>query len=333
MSVKVHRAGILTTLQDRGRYGYQRYGMPVGGVMDEHSHRLANLLVGNSEEEATLEFTLAGPRLEFTQSALIAICGGDFAPTISGREVPLSRPVFVRAGSVLDLAVCRLGCRAYLAVAGGFDVPVVMGSKSTYMPASIGGYQGRSLRRGDELQLKQASTTLYPSLQHALQTADNFVCPKWSVHANSALLAHDHHRIRFMQGRHFMLFSETSRSQITSAEFRIAADSDRMGYRLEGPSLTLNQPGDILPEAVTFGSIQVPPDGKPIVLMANRQTTGGYPLIGEVASIDLPLLAQLPPGDTLRFEPITLEQSQQLYLQREREMTLMREALRERAKQ
>lgn len=333
MSVKVHRAGILTTLQDRGRYGYQRYGMPVGGVMDEHSHRLANLLVGNPEAEATLEFTLAGPRLEFTQSALIAICGGDFAPTISGREVPLSRPVFVRAGSVLDLAVCRLGCRAYLAVAGGFDVPVVMGSKSTYMPASTGGYQGRSLRRGDELQLKQASTTLYPSLQHALQTADNFVCPKWSVHANSALLAHDHHRIRFMQGRHFMLFSETSRSQITSAEFRIAADSDRMGYRLEGPSLTLNQPGDILPEAVTFGSIQVPPDGKPIVLMANRQTTGGYPLIGEVASIDLPLLAQLPPGDTLRFEPITLEQSQQLYLQREREMALMREALRERAKQ
>jgi antagonist of KipI len=333
MSLKVHRAGILTTLQDRGRYGYQRYGMPVGGVMDEHSHRLANLLVGNPEGEATLEFTLAGPRLEFTQSALIAICGGDFAPTISGREVPLARPVLVRAGSVLDLAVCRLGCRAYLAVGGGFDVPVVMGSKSTYLPGGIGGYQGRSLRRGDELQIKPASTTLYPSLQRALQTAENFVCPKWSVHANSALLAHDHHRIRFMQGRHFMLFSEASRSQITSAEFRIAANSDRMGYRLEGPSLSLNQPGDILPEAVTFGSIQVPSDGKPIVLMANRQTTGGYPLIGEVASIDLPLLAQLPPGATLRFEPITLEQSQQLYLQREREMALMREALRERAKQ
>jgi antagonist of KipI len=241
--------------------------------------------------------------------------------------------VLVRAGSVLDLAVCRLGCRAYLAVGGGFDVPVVMGSKSTYLPGGIGGYQGRSLRRGDELQIKPASTTLYPSLQRALQTAENFVCPKWSVHANSALLAHDHHRIRFMQGRHFMLFSEASRSQITSAEFRIAANSDRMGYRLEGPSLSLNQPGDILPEAVTFGSIQVPSDGKPIVLMANRQTTGGYPLIGEVASIDLPLLAQLPPGATLRFEPITLEQSQQLYLQREREMALMREALRERAKQ
>jgi antagonist of KipI len=333
MSLKVLRAGILSTLQDRGRYGYQRYGMPVGGVMDEHSHRLANLLVGNAEDEATLEFTLAGPRLEFTQTALIAICGGDFAATIGGREVPAARPVLARAGSVLDLAVCRLGCRAYLALAGGFDVPVVMGSKSTYLPASLGGFHGRALRRGDELTVQPAPAHLYPALHRALQTAEDFVCPKWSVHANAALLAHDHHRIRFMQGRHFALFSEASRTQFISAEFRIAANSDRMGYRLEGPTLSLTEPGEVLPEAVTFGSIQVPPDGKPIVLMANRQTTGGYPLIGEVASVDLPLLAQLPPGDTLRFEPITLEQSEQLYLQRERELALMREGLRERAKQ
>jgi antagonist of KipI len=329
----VHRAGILSTLQDRGRYGYQRYGMPVGGVMDEHSHRLANLLVRNAEEEATLEFTLAGPRIEFTQTTLIAICGGDFSPTIGGRQVPGARPVLVRAGSVLDLAVCRLGCRAYLAVAGGFDVPVVMGSKSTYLPAALGGFHGRALKRGDELPLQPAPNDLYPGLVRALQTAEDFVCPKWSVHANAALLAHDHHRIRFIQGRHFALFSEASRAQFLSAEFRIAANSDRMGYRLEGPTLTLSEPGEILPEAVTFGSIQVPPDGRPIVLMANRQTTGGYPLIAEVASVDLPLLAQLPPGDTLRFEPITLEHAQQLYLQREREMALMREGLRERAKQ
>jgi len=333
MTLRVHRAGILSTLQDRGRYGYQRYGMPVGGVMDEHSHRLANLLVRNAEDDATLELTLAGPRLEFTDSALIAICGGDFAPTIGGQEVPASRPVLVRAGSVLDLAVCRLGCRAYLAIAGGFDVPAVMGSKSTYLPAGIGGFKGRALRRGDELPVQRASADLYPALHRALQSAEAFACPKWSVHANAALMAHDHHRIRFIQGRHFGLFSESSRAQFVSAEFRIAANSDRMGYRLEGPTLALAQPGDILPEAVTFGSVQVPPDGKPIVLMANRQTTGGYPLIGEVASVDLPLLAQLPPGDTLRFEPITLEQSQELYLQREREMALMREALRDRAKQ
>ncbi len=333
MTLRVHRAGILSTLQDRGRYGYQRFGMPVGGVMDEHSHRLANLLVRNAEDDATLELTLAGPRLEFTEGALIAICGGDFAPTIGGQAVPASRPVLVRAGSVLDLAVCRLGCRAYLAVAGGFDVPVVMGSKSTYLPAGIGGFKGRALRRGDELPVQRAPADLYPALHRALQSAEAFACPKWSVHANAALLAHDHHRIRFIQGRHFARFSESSRAQFVSAEFRITANSDRMGYRLEGPTLALTEPGDILPEAVTFGSIQVPPDGKPIVLMANRQTTGGYPLIGEVASVDLPLLAQLPPGDTLRFEPITLEHSQELYLQREREMALMREGLRDRAKQ
>jgi antagonist of KipI len=234
---------------------------------------------------------------------------------------------------VLDLAVCRLGCLAYLSIAGGFDVPAVMGSKSTYLPAGIGGFQGRALRRGDELPVSRASAELYPGLHRALQTSEAFSCPKWSVHANAALLAHDHHRIRVIQGRHFARFSESSQAQFTAAEFRIGANSDRMGYRLEGPELSLSEPGEILPEAVTFGSIQVPPDGKPIVLMANRQTTGGYPLIGEVASIDLPLLAQLPPGDTLRFEPITLEHSQQLYLQREREMALMREALRERARQ
>lgn len=333
MTLRVHRAGILTTLQDRGRYGYQRFGMPVGGVMDEHSHRLANLLVGNVEEEATLEFTLAGPRLEFTEEALIAICGGDFVPTVNGREVPLSRPVLLRAGSVLDLAVCRLGCRAYLAINGGFAVEPVLGSKSTYLPAHLGGFQGRALRRGDELEVQPAPAHLYPALRRALVPGEPFSSPKWSVHVNSALLAHDHHRIRFVPGRHFDEFTEGSRAQFAAAEFRIGASSDRMGYRLEGPPLTLTEPREVLPEAMAFGSIQVPPDGQPIVLMANRQTTGGYPLIGEVASIDLPLLAQLPPGDTVRFEAITLEQSQTLYLQREREMALMREALRERAKQ
>jgi len=333
MALKVLRAGILSTLQDLGRYGYQRFGVPVGGVMDEYSHRLANLLVGNPESEATLEITLAGPRLEFAQDALIGICGGDFAPTLEGVKLPSARPVLLRQGCVLDFGTCRLGCRAYLAVAGGFDVPLVMGSKSTYLRGAFGGFSGRALRRGDTVPTGEASLDAYPGLRQRLDSGARFAYPRWSVNANSAFLAHGHHRIHFIPGRHWELFTVESREQFLGVEYRIAPDSDRMGYRLEGPELTLNQPTEILPEAVTFGSIQVPPDGRPIVLMANRQTTGGYPRIGEVSTVDLPLLGQLPPGDTLRFEPIQAEDSQRLYLQRDRDLGIMREALRMRMKQ
>jgi antagonist of KipI len=333
MALKVHRAGILSTLQDLGRYGYQRFGVPVGGVMDEYSHRLANLLVGNAEPEATLEITLAGPSLEFTQDTLIGICGGDFVPKLDGKSVPAARPVLLRKGCVLDFGTCRLGCRAYLAVAGGFDVPLVMGSKSTYLRGGFGGFEGRALRRGDLVPTGEAGPGAYPGLRGQLGAGAPFAYPRWSVNANSAFLAHGHHRIHFVPGRHWELFTPDSQEQFSGAQYRIAPDSDRMGYRLEGPTLSLHQPTEILPEAVTFGSIQVPPDGRPIVLMANRQTTGGYPRIGEVVTVDLPLLAQLPPGDTLRFEPITPEESQRLYLQRDRDLGIMREALRMRMKQ
>ena len=333
MALKVHRAGILSTLQDRGRYGYQRFGVPVGGVMDDYSHRLANLLVDNPEDEATLELTLAGPCVEFTEDALVAICGADLAPSVAGRNVPAARPVLIKAGSLLDFGACRLGCRAYLAVGGGFDVPRVMGSKSTYLRGSVGGYRGRALKRGDLVPTGRARAEIYPMLQAQLARGDAFACPKWSVTANSAFLAHDHHRIRFVWGRHAERFSEATRQQFCTVEFRIASNSDRMGYRLEGPELERTQTSEILSEAVAFGTIQVPPDGQPIVLMANRQTTGGYPRIGEVVTVDLPLLAQLPPGDTVRFEPVSLEESQQLYLQRERDIALMREGLQMRMQQ
>jgi antagonist of KipI len=333
MALKVHRAGILSTLQDLGRYGYQRFGVPVGGVMDEYSHRLANLLVGNAELEATLEMTLAGPRLEFTQDTLVGICGGDFAPTLEGKSVPAARPVLLRKGCVLDFGTCRLGCRAYLAVAGGFDVALVMNSKSTYLRGGFGGFEGRALRRGDLIPTGEADAGAYPGLRRQLEAGVPFAYPRWSVDANSAFLAHGHHRIHFTPGRHWELFTADSREQFASVQYRIAPDSDRMGYRLEGPLLALKQPTEVQSEAVTFGSIQVPPDGRPIVLMANRQTTGGYPRIGEVSAVDLPMLAQLPPGDTLRFEPIAPEDSQRLYLQRDRDLGIMREALRMRMKQ
>jgi antagonist of KipI len=333
MALNILRAGVLTTVQDLGRVGWQRYGVPVGGVMDEMSHRVANLLVGNPDGEATLEITITGPRLEFTEDTLFALCGGDFQPTIDRVAAPMARPVLARAGAVLDLAQCRLGARAYLAVSGGFDLPLVLGSKSTYLRGGFGGFDGRALKRGDLLPTAPRPSGLYPALWLALPAGAAFAAPKWSVEANTALMAHSHHNIRFVPGRHWDGFAPEVRERFVSSQYRIAPNSDRMGYRLDGPGLPFPDAGSLVSEGVTFGTIQVPPDGKPIVLMANRQTTGGYPRIGEVAAVDLPLLAQLPPGDTVRLSLITLEHSQELYLERERQLALMREAVQMRLRQ
>jgi biotin-dependent carboxylase-like uncharacterized protein len=327
MTLKVLRAGVLSTLQDRGRWGWQHVGVPVGGAMDEMSHRTANALVGNAEDEATLEITLTGPLLQFGEEAVFALCGGDFGPKIGGAPMPMARPVLVRAGAQLDLGPCRLGARAYLAVAGGFDLEPVLGSRSTYLRGGFGGFHGRALRRGDVLPTRQRPVGLYPAPWQRLAGGAWFVAPKWSVEANTALMAHSHHHVRFVPGRHWDGFAPEVRERFCGSEYRIGLNSDRMGYRLEGPELPFADAGSLLSEGVTFGTIQVPPDGKPIVLMANRQTTGGYPRIGEVATVDLPLLAQLPPADTVRFTPITLEQAQALYLERERELARMREAI------
>jgi antagonist of KipI len=327
VALTVLRAGVLSTLQDRGRWGWQHVGVPVGGAMDEMSHRAASMLVGNSEDDVTLEVTITGPLLQFGEETIFALCGGDFQPRIGGKSVPMARPVLARAGVQLDLGQCRLGARVYLAVAGGFDVVPVLGSRSTYLRAGFGGFEGRALRRGDVLPTRPRPVGLYPALWQQLAGGASFVAPKWSVEANTALMAHRHHNIRFVPGRHWHGFAPEVRERFCATEYRIAPNSDRMGYRLNGPELPFADAGSLLSEGVTFGTIQVPPDGKPIVLMANRQTTGGYPRIGEVASVDLPLLAQLPPGDTVRFTQITLDQAQTLYLERERELALMREAV------
>jgi biotin-dependent carboxylase-like uncharacterized protein len=295
--------------------------------MDEMSHRVANMLAGNGEDEVTLEMTITGPLLQFAEETLFVLCGGDFQPTIGGARVPMARPVLARAGAVLDIGQCRLGARGYLAVAGGFDVAPVLGSRSTYLRGGFGGFEGRALRRGDVLPTRPRPAGLYAGLWKRIAAGVPFVAPKWSVEANTALMAHRHHNVRFVPGRHWDTFAADVRERFCASEYRIAPNSDRMGYRLDGPELPFPGAGSLLSEGVTFGTIQVPPEGKPIVLMANRQTTGGYPRIGEVASVDLPLLAQLPPGDTVRFTAITLEQAQTQYLEREHGLALMREAV------
>ena len=327
MTIQVIKPGALSTIQDLGRVGYQRFGVVVGGVMDQWSHRLANLMVRNVEQEATLEITLLGPSLRFRQTALIAICGADLSPRIGGHALPVGRPLLVRSGSQIDFGRRVSGTRAYLAVHGGFAVAPVMHSKSTYVRGAFGGLDGRALRKGDEIGIGGSNgQACFPQLARALFESDH---PFATL--PDALLAPVSNEapqsVRVIAGQQWQAFTEEARAQFLAAEFRIGVQSDRMGYRLEGPQLALQAPLEMISEAVCFGTIQVPPDGNPIILMADRQSTGGYPKIASVASVDLPLLAQMMPHQTVRFALVTLDQAQQLYLAREQDIERMRERI------
>lgn len=317
--MKFLKSGLQATVQDLGRYGYQKYGVIASGVMDPFAHRMANLLVGNKETEATLEITMLGPVIEFQEDTLIAVCGGDLSPVIDGNSIGLWKQVFIRKGNVLRFGQAKSGCRAYLAVAGGFKVPAVMESKSTYLRAGIGGYQGRALDAGDELSVEEAGNLSRRMMERLMEGKEekNFIPSDWSLAYTSLPTSKLHDPIRVVKGRNYELFTEKSQQQFVSSGFKVTPQSDRMGYRLKGPELKLKNQTEMISEAVNFGTIQVPAEGNPIVLLADRQTTGGYPKIAEVASVDLPRLAQSKPGDELRFEFISLEEAQQLYLKQE----------------
>ena len=321
MTIDVLRPGLLSTFQDLGRVGCQYLGVPVAGAMDERAHRLANLLVGNDEPRATLEITLTGPQLEFRAPACIALCGADLGATLDGAPLPLNRPLVVRAGSRLGFGSRRHGLRAYLAVHGGYRLDTVMGSESTYLRAAFGGFGGRALARGDRIELRHpldpgaALDTLQSEL-HALR-----------IYLPAALTGAPRPALRVTPGPQWDEFEPASGQALLGEPFRIGAQSDRMGYRLEGPRLSLARPRQMLSEAACFGTVQVPAGGAPIVLMADRQTTGGYPRIAQVAQVDLPQLAQSAPGEYVRFEAITLDAAQELDGRRERAWAALRAAL------
>ncbi len=313
MTVEVIRPGLLTSVQDLGRFGMQHFGVPVSGAMDGDALRVANRLVGNEDNAAALEVTLAGPVLEFSEDTLVALAGGDLEATIDGKPLPLHRPVWIAHGRRLSFGRCITGCRAYLAFAGGIDVAPVLGSRSTYVRAALGGLHGRALEAGDHINVAATDAAPCSRLRDLPAfVCDGFAAPRWSVQVRFERLWLSPQRIRFVAGRHWESLEPGVRATFTSEHFRVSTSSDRMGYRLEGVRLESGERGDIASEAVAFGTIQLPPDGNPIVLMADRQTIGGYPRIGEVASVDLPLLAQLKPGDTLRFERIALADAQRL---------------------
>ena len=292
---RVEQPGLLSTVQDGGRPGFQALGVPVGGAMDAWASAVANLLLGNSPGDATLEITLTGPHLSVLREASVAICGADLAPTLEGVPVPLWHTFPVRPGQTLRFGQRRAGARAYLAAAGGLAVPPVLGSRGTFLRGGWGGCGGRALRPGDILRAYAAP--LAPA--RGLRPVD---IPRYPPDV----------RLRLVPGPHEALFDLEALRAFYAAPYTLTPQSDRMGYRLDGPGgqARLGGAATLPSEAVPMGAVQAPPGGPPLLLMADRQTTGGYPLLGVVISADLPRAAQLAPGNTVRFVPVSVEEAQ-----------------------
>ena len=303
--IRVLRPGLQTSVQDHGRYGLQHIGLCPGGAMDPIALALANALVGNPMNDAALEITVIGPELEFESETLIAVSGAEFAGGF-----PHNRPVLVPAGGRFNVGRAARGARAYLAVAGGFDLAPVLGSRSTYMPGSFGGFKGRSLRHGDVLPLKAQSLELSRERFGRLKRKRDSTVP-WSVPPHT-LPDREPILVHVMEGQHFADFDADMQRTFFDSVWRIASDSNRMGFRLAGPRLARGPSDEILSGPTCLGTVQVPASGAPIALMADHQTTGGYPKIAEIASADVPRLAQLAPGSQVHFMKCTLEMAAEL---------------------
>ena len=285
-AISVIKPGMLTTVQDAGRWGFQSRGVPVAGPMDPVSHRLANALVGNGRDAALLEVTLLGPELEFEDERLVAVAGAEFDLSLDGRPVPSHAPFTVAAGSHLRFGARRIGARAYLAVSGGITVAPTLGSRSTHLVSAMGGVGGRALMAGDRLPLGDPSRPQGMAL---------------TPQAAIAALPDHHATIRVLPGPQVDYFAADALDVLRSAPYVVAQNSDRMGFRLEGPRLTHARGADIISDATPLGVLQVPASGQPILLMADRQTTGGYPKIATVIAADMPIAGQLAPADTVTF--------------------------------
>lgn len=293
------KPGMLTTVQDEGRAGLQDIGVPVAGPMDLLSHRAANRAVGNDRHAAALEITLIGPLIAFEEEAVVAVAGADFALTLDGAPVPMWGPIEVRAGARLAFGARARGARAYLAVAGGIAVPAVLGSRATSLVARMGPLGGRALAAGDRLPLapeRPRRIAQLPGSAAAITTST----AKARTAAPVTLLDGGA-RLRVMWGPQDHLFTEGARAALTAGRYVVTPQSNRMGYRLEGPSLAHRASADILSDATPNGTLQVPGSGQPILLMADRGTSGGYPKIATVITADLPLAGQLAPGDWVAF--------------------------------
>jgi antagonist of KipI len=366
MNATVLRAGFLTTVQDLGRTGLRQFGVSLGGALDSHALRVANLLVGNNESAAGLEVTLGGLRLAFADERLVAWCGGEFDAQLRSTSLPAGHAAVIREGEELTIDRAKAGCRAWLAVSGGIDVPPMLGSRSTDLRANFGGFDGRALRDADEVPLginSERAEILIDKLREEK-------IARWKPTHDWSSPAQREPVLRVVRGLNWDCFDSSAHHALTNKAFVVSPDSDRMGARFESPELKRNDdvagpgeagqllqsksrtgrseangrswatqpidpigcpPGakrvDLVSEAVAPGTAQVPPAAKAILLLGDCQTIGGYPKIAHVITVDFSIAAQLRPGDQVRFREISLADAHQLLAERERHLEQFRRGL------
>lgn len=309
--IKIIKPGLFTTIQDKGRWGYERFGIPVAGTMDDFSTRVANILVGNDEYSAVLESTFLGPEIVFDCDEIISITGANMAPRINGESVPMWTSLLVKEGDILSFSGLVSGLRAYIAFSRGLNVPEVMGSKSTFTRGKLGGHEGRKLVNEDEIKLGIRE----------LSNSGGYLPSEFIPIYNKE------ETIRVIMGPQDDYFTEDAIETFLNSKYTITSEADRMGYRLEGSKIIHKDGADIISDGMVFGSIQVPGHGSPIIMMADRATTGGYTKIATVITPDLPKLAQMAPGSSVNFIRITLKEAHEIYREYENKIKRIKDII------
>lgn len=317
MSLRIIKNGLLDTIQDRGRYGFQHLGINPGGAMDVTAMRIANALTGNPIKEAVLEMHFPAAEILFEESMLVALSGADLTATINGEEVPILQPVIIQQGATLRFNKHKTGARVYLAVQGGFVANEWLHSNSTHLLLEAGGFEGRALQKNDLLLVKKIQQPDF------LQTDSVFKRLPWKAKV-SDLYSTDN--FQFIPGAEYECLSEVSKQQLEEMAFTINQQSDRMGYRLQGKPLQRQDSSDLLSTAVTRGTIQLLPDGQLIILMADHQTTGGYPRVGHIISACTPSLAQMRAGEKFSLQKVTIATAENTLLQQKRNLQQLQNA-------
>ncbi|MCY1519909.1 KipI antagonist [compost metagenome] len=324
MHIEILKPGLLTTIQDRGRLGYRHIGMPTAGCMDEFAASTANILVGNEAYLPVLELTYGGVELMAHSDLLIACCGGGASLIAKGKELPFWKPLFIPSGTKLKFVTNDSGVRQYLAVVGGWSCKEVLNSRSTYLPTHTGGHEGRALRTGDTLHSNQDISLLSGTMLLALSNDQAIAYPKWSVNPLQ-FVNYQTKSIRFMPGHEYEWFNKDTQLKFENSNFNLSQQSNRMGCYFDGPLLKTKVARALRSTAVSSGTLQVTNSGKIVLLMADSQTTGGYPRIAQLAAVDLPICAQLRPGESIRFEKIDIDQADELLSNRLRHMDSLKD--------
>jgi antagonist of KipI len=322
MRIVFKKAGLLSTVQDLGRVKYLAQAVPVSGMMDQVSARIANKLVGNMDNAAVIEFTYGGIEFTAVTDLLIAFSGLGKSIKANNDQIPFNKPVFIPAGAMVSIQNHASNCRIYLAIAGGWDVPVILESRSTFLTAKFGGFEGRRLKDNDELKsIKSLSDSAKAMMQELKGSKINYT--NWGINPKE-FAAIGSKTIRVIAGNEANWFDDQSIQNFYSMPYKLTSNCNRMGYHLEGVPLSRNEFGnkEMLSTAVTPGTIQVTGNGSLILLMADCQTTGGYPRIAKVAEVDMPLCGQLKAHDVIHFEQINWNEAEMLYLKQEKNMLL-----------